>query len=318
METLESINGNESIEDLIAMVDRQDDPQIIIQLISLTTGKRLPPTYNQFVKKLKKELPFIFNKFSKVFNFEEEIKKDKTPFKISNIFKNDRKIVIEKLNEVKLNTFVRLLNSIHINSLVGLEEQMEDECIKLKEKHKYQKKDAEKYLNAFRWARDICKEHYDTIGAKSMQFYVDVYSKYLKEYIVKVEVEETSKVDIIDIEETNNGDTVFNLDDSFEYCNKELNSDFKNQYDLIKSIRTKALNGEITSLEMLENIIKTEYRAVKDPIERNEKAEEFRLIENKIGAYLMLSEKNRNNIIGYEDIEQFHTIATKAFEVLQN
>ena len=67
-----------------------------------------------------------------------------------------------------------------------------------------------------------------------------------------------------------------------------------------------------------ENIIKTEYRAVKDPIERNEKAEEFRLIENKIGAYLMLSEKNRNNIIGYEDIEQFHTIATKAFEVLQN
>ena len=42
METLESINGNESVEDLIAMVDRQDDPKIIIQLISLTTGKRLP------------------------------------------------------------------------------------------------------------------------------------------------------------------------------------------------------------------------------------------------------------------------------------
>ena len=69
---------------------------------------------------------------------------------------------------------------------------------------------------------------------------------------------------------------------------------------------------------MLGNIIQTEYKAVKDSIVRNEKAEEFRLIENKIGAYLMLSEKNRNNIIGYEDIKQFHTIATKAFEVLQN
>ena len=48
---------------------------------------------------------------------------------------------------------------------------------------------------------------------------------------------------------------------------------------------------------MLGNIIQTEYKAVKDLIVRNEKAEEFRLIENKIGAYLMLSKKNRNNRI---------------------
>ena len=307
MKTVESINGTESIEDLIAMVDRQDDTQLIIQLISLTTAKRLPSTYNQFVKKLKKERPIIFLNFYKTFNFEEEIKKDKTRFKISNFFKSDRNKVIEKLNEVKLNAFVRLLHSIQIHSLGNLEELKEKECVKLKEKSNYQKKDAEKYLNAFRWAKDICEEHNYSVGANSMQYYVDVYSKYLKEYIVKVEVKKTNK-----------NDEVFKLDDSFEYCNNELNLDFKNQYDFIKSIRSKALKGEITSLEMLENAIKTEYKEVKDPITRNEKAEKFRLIENKIGAYLILSDKNRNNIIGFEDIEQFHTISTKAFEALHN
>tara|TARA_B110000114_G_scaffold97017_1_gene102220 strand:+ start:2935 stop:3924 length:990 start_codon:yes stop_codon:yes gene_type:complete len=112
---------------------------------------------------------------------------------------------------------------------------------------------------------------------------------------------------------------VFKFDDSFKYCNSELISNFKNQFNFIKSIRLKALKGEITNLELLESAIKRKFKSVlSEPDIRNEKAEEFRLIENKIGAYLMLTEENRNNIIGFDDIEQFHTIATKVFEILHN
>jgi len=56
MNKAESINGNESVEDLISMVDRNSaTSDSIILLISLTTAKHFPATYNQFIKSEKRQ-----------------------------------------------------------------------------------------------------------------------------------------------------------------------------------------------------------------------------------------------------------------------
>ena len=47
----ESINGNESVDDLLAMVNRQDDPSGVIALICLTTAMTNPATFRQFSTK---------------------------------------------------------------------------------------------------------------------------------------------------------------------------------------------------------------------------------------------------------------------------
>ena len=74
----EIINGKESVEDLIAMIDRNvDSVHAIIHLISSTTQRTSPATYNQFVKNLKKERFSIFKKYTTKFNLENEINKDK-------------------------------------------------------------------------------------------------------------------------------------------------------------------------------------------------------------------------------------------------
>ena len=60
----ESINGNESVEDLISMLDRNSETSdSIILMISLTTAKHFPATYNQFIKSLKNKRTLIFDKY---------------------------------------------------------------------------------------------------------------------------------------------------------------------------------------------------------------------------------------------------------------
>jgi hypothetical protein len=58
------ITGKETVEDLISMVDKQDDPSGVISLICMTTKLTNPATFNQFIKKLSKERPEVYNKFS--------------------------------------------------------------------------------------------------------------------------------------------------------------------------------------------------------------------------------------------------------------
>ena len=65
---VEFIKGKESVEDLIAMVDRQDDPSGVISMICMTTRLTNPATYNQFTKKLKQERPEVYNKYKDAFN----------------------------------------------------------------------------------------------------------------------------------------------------------------------------------------------------------------------------------------------------------
>jgi hypothetical protein len=185
MSKAEFISGNESVEDLISMVDRNSETSnSIISMISLTTAKLYPATYNQFIKSLKNKRTLIFDKYSKTFSFEEELNKDKSSFSLLSIFKNNRKKVISKLNDNKLNTMVGLLNNIQLLTGFGLDmdTHLKNECKQLKEKFNLQRKGAIESLNRFKWAKDICMQHKFEIGAKSMQFYVDVYDNYLEVY----------------------------------------------------------------------------------------------------------------------------------------
>lgn len=63
MSKAEFISGDESVEDLISMVDRNSETSnSIISMISLTTAKLFPATYNQFIKSLKNKRTLIFDK----------------------------------------------------------------------------------------------------------------------------------------------------------------------------------------------------------------------------------------------------------------
>ena len=183
MSKIEVISGKESVKDLIAMIDRNvDSVDAIISLISATTQRTSPATYNQFVKNLKKERFSIFKKYTTKFDLENEINKDKAPFSFLPIFKDNRKEMISKLYENDLDTMVPLLSYIKILKLANLKELIKEECIRLKEKFNLQRGPAIESLNRFKWAKDICIKHKSKIGAKSMQFYIDVYNTYLKEY----------------------------------------------------------------------------------------------------------------------------------------
>ena len=83
MSNTEFIRGNESVEDLMDMINRQDDPSGVIALICMTTRRTNPATFNQFAKRLKKEKPELYNKFSDLIGEE----KNNTNF-------NSKKIII--------------------------------------------------------------------------------------------------------------------------------------------------------------------------------------------------------------------------------
>ena len=58
--SVESITGKESVEDLIAMVNRQDNPNGVIAMICMTTKLTNPATFNQFTKELKNKRPDLY------------------------------------------------------------------------------------------------------------------------------------------------------------------------------------------------------------------------------------------------------------------
>tara|TARA_B100001142_G_scaffold275158_1_gene283456 strand:+ start:3522 stop:3815 length:294 start_codon:yes stop_codon:yes gene_type:complete len=71
MSNPEFIRGNESVDDLMDMINRQDDPSGVIGLICMTTRMTNPATFNQFAKRLKKEKPELYNKFSDLIGEEK-------------------------------------------------------------------------------------------------------------------------------------------------------------------------------------------------------------------------------------------------------
>ena len=83
MSNTEFIRGNESVDDLMDMINRQDDPSGVMSLICMTTRMTNPATFNQFAKRLKKEKPELYNKFSDLIGEEK-----------NNINDNSKKIII--------------------------------------------------------------------------------------------------------------------------------------------------------------------------------------------------------------------------------
>ena len=71
MSNTEFIRGNESVDDLMDMINRQDDPSGVMGLICMTTRMTNPATFNQFAKRLKKEKPELYNKFSDLIGEEK-------------------------------------------------------------------------------------------------------------------------------------------------------------------------------------------------------------------------------------------------------
>ncbi len=71
MSKAEYIRGNESVQDLMDMINRQDDPSGVMALICMTTRMRNPATFNQFTKRLKNEKPELYNKFSDLIGEEK-------------------------------------------------------------------------------------------------------------------------------------------------------------------------------------------------------------------------------------------------------
>ncbi len=69
---MESINGNESVDDLLAMVNRQDDPSGVIALICLTTAMTNPATFRQFSIELKNKHPEIYEKHKDALNISNK------------------------------------------------------------------------------------------------------------------------------------------------------------------------------------------------------------------------------------------------------
>ena len=141
----ESINGNESVEDLISMLDRNSETSdSIILMISLTTAKHFPATYNQFIKSLKNQRTLIFDHYAKPIGFEAELNQDKSKFSLFSMCKTTLKKVISKLIDNKLNTMVSLLNNIQLLTGFGLDmdTHLKNECNQLKEKFNLQRKGA--------------------------------------------------------------------------------------------------------------------------------------------------------------------------------
>ena len=183
---MESINGQESVKDLIDMVNRNDNTSAIITLISMTTKINRPATYNQFCKSLKLINPELYSKHQSLMNQSIDSNKG-----FINIFKSSESKVFEELNQNKLETMVRLIKESNMLAKMGMginkfsDESKNDECKMLKDKFDLKKGPAIESLNRFKWGKDICNKYNHSSGAKVMQNYIDIYNLYLSKYITE-------------------------------------------------------------------------------------------------------------------------------------
>ena len=88
--------------------------------------------------------------------------------------------VIDKLKENNLGSQAHLLKNVRNPSLTDDKKRLE--CDMLKKTFNLKQPGANESLNRFKWAKDICAEHNYSEGMRFMQYYVEVYELYLKEY----------------------------------------------------------------------------------------------------------------------------------------
>lgn len=182
---MEYITGNESVQDLMDMIDRQDDPSGVISLICLTTANTNPATFHEFIKELKNQKPGLLNKNKdKLKLFDNDNKKSSGCF---NLFgKSPLKKALKELRDNKLYTVATLLKSADNHGYeVFSEDRKIYECEMLKKNFDVQKGPANESLNRFKWAKEICENHNLIKETNFFENYVDVYRIYLKKYCNK-------------------------------------------------------------------------------------------------------------------------------------
>ena len=187
-----SISGDETVEDLIAKVEKglggKNPATSVLALIRMTTARTNPATYNQFIKKLKRAKPNIYEENKKVLELDTDQNEDFFS-KISNLFKSSKQKTIDSLNKNNLGIMSSLIIQAEMASRIRGEgvyvfsqQKKVEECEMLKTTHDVKKGPANESLNRFSWAKDICEENGYMKGSKLMQNYVDIYTLYMKEY----------------------------------------------------------------------------------------------------------------------------------------
>ena len=107
-----SISGDETVEDLIAKVEMglggKNPVTSVLALIRMTTARTNPATYNQFIKKLKRVKPNIYEENKKVLDLNTDQNEDFFS-KISNLFKSSKQKTIDSLNKNNLGIMSSLI-----------------------------------------------------------------------------------------------------------------------------------------------------------------------------------------------------------------
>ena len=99
--------------------------------------------------------------------------------------------------------------------------------------------------------------------------------------------------------------------------NLDYFSQVKEEYLFVKSIREKLASGEIKNENILNKYIVSEHLNKKHSLGTVlRKKDNFLKIENLIGSFL--SKLKNKEILGYEDIEQYHSAATRCYEIISD
>jgi hypothetical protein len=175
---INKIKGDESVEDLINMFEENNS---VITLIIVKTKNSSPATFNQFIKKLKNDKPELYSRGTKIFN---ELLND-NKFSINRLLrfiKNPKNKVIDKLIDNNLNIMADLLKNNKLHNNDYSDEKKIYESSMLNKLYNLKKGPANETLNRFKWSKDICEEFNLTEGSRLMQYYIEIYEIYIKEY----------------------------------------------------------------------------------------------------------------------------------------
>ena len=177
-DSIVTIQGDESVDDLIELVSSSERPTSIIALIALTTQMNRPATYYVFSYRLKNEYPELFSKGIDV--LKQSLFEVPGEFTLKEKF-NLRAKVVRVMFYNKLDTMVDLLDTKPLDRYN--EDRVRAECVLLKSTFDLKKGPAIESLNRFKIAKAIAKSYADNAASMYMENYIRVYNMYLEEFL---------------------------------------------------------------------------------------------------------------------------------------
>ena len=177
-DSIVTIQGDESVDDLIELVSSSERPIGIIALIALTTQMNRPATYSVFSYRLKNEYPELFAKGLDV--LKQSLFEVPVSFTLKEKL-NLRTKVVKVMLYNNLGTMAGLLDSKPLNRYD--DDRVRAECILLKSSFDLKKSPAIESLNRFKIAKAIAKSYSDNAASMYMENYIRVYNMYLNEFL---------------------------------------------------------------------------------------------------------------------------------------